>query len=200
MKANVLLLLLFGAVQAGWSDPFDSLAIRFGAGVSKPVAREEYSASLSGAGFDRNIPTMPTLAADLQSTLRGDAWEGGLGFGLEGEILSVNRVDETDFTLLHFDLIGARRLLALRSSSLWLDASGGWTLPILLHDGAEGQSSAGGPRGFAGLVFRRGSVQVEIGASVSRIAFHDRNLQTESTTTWTVEHWTAKVYWDWLGR
>ena len=201
MKPNSVFILLFlFVIRSGWADPLDSLSLRFGAGLSKPVARQEYSSGIPGAQFDRDIPTLPTVVADLQSTLRGDAWEGGLGLGLEGEILSVNRIDETDFTLLHLDLIGARRLWMLRSSSVWRAASGGWALPIFLHEGAEGQSSAGGPRAFAGLVFRRESVQVEIGGSISRVAFHDRNLQTESTTTWTVEHWTAKVYWDWLGR
>jgi hypothetical protein len=201
MKSNsVLMLFLLVGGRAGWADSFDSLAVRFGMGLSKPFAREEYSGGLPGAQFDRDIPTLPTFATDLESTLRSAVWEGGLGLGIEGEILSVNRIDETDFTLLHLDLTGARHLWSLRSSSVWLAASGGWSLPIFQHDGAQGQSSVGGPRAFTGLVFRRGNAQVEIGGSITRVAFHDRNLQTESTTTWTVDHWTAKVYWDWLGR
>jgi hypothetical protein len=200
MKSNsVLLLLVLLAVRTGWGVPLDSLSVRFGTGVSKPVAREEYSGGLPGARFGRDVPTLPTLAADLRTTLRSGALEGGLGLGIEGEVLSVNRIDETDFTLLHLDLVGAWRLCTLRKSSVWFTASGGWSLPIFLHDGAEGQSSVGGPRGFAGMVFRRESVEVEIGGSVSQVSFHDSGPKTTSTTTWTVQHWTAKVYWDWLG-
>jgi hypothetical protein len=199
MKTKSVHILLL-AVGAGWAGAFDSLSLRFGVGVSKPFAREEYSGGLPGARFDRNVPTIPTLTSDLQSTSRGSDWEGGVGLGIEGEILSANRIDVTGFSSLHMDLIGARHLWTVRSSEVWLAASGGWALPIFRHDGAEAQSSSGGPRAFAGLVFRRESIQVEIGGSIARVAFHDRNLQTESTTTWTVEHWTAKIYWDWLGR
>lgn len=189
-------LLLASVVSA--ASPCDSLAVRFGAGVSRPMAHEEYSSSLPGVDFERRLATLPTAVADVEALRRMNGWEAGMACGFEGEVLSTARLDMTDFSLFSLELRGTRRLLAVRSSSLWFGAGAGWAFPVLCHAPLDGQESWGGPRLSLGLRFRRSNLELETGAAFSRVTFTDADAQASYRTTWTIGHWSLRARWDWL--
>lgn len=196
IRAWTLSLAVATCAHAGLSD---SLIVRMGAGIAKPLAQEDYgSDAFPDASFSREIAALPGLTSDIEALLRIRDLEAGMGIGLESEIISARLAELTGFSILHADATCGYRLLQRGNSSIWATAGGGWSFPIFQHDQSSDQSTWGGPRFALGLAFQRESVRVALGSAFTRVSFEDRNLSSGSTTTWHLQYFSMKVYWDWL--
>ena len=176
----------------------DSLSMRFGAGVSKPWAREVVENSIPGTGFERRLPTLFTAVVSSEATLRRDRWEGGLAFGIDGEVLSVQRLDASGFSVAHLSALGAFRILSVGDSRLWVRVLAGWGVPVMRHDNAAVSDPSGGMRLESGLCFSRGGVRVVLGASRGEVEFESRNGSVETTNHWETTQAIAMMQWDWI--
>ncbi len=198
MKRSFLALSLsfFGTVHAG---SLDSLSVRFGAGLSKPFVEQRVGSSIPGAGFSREIPSLFTAVVDLESTLRRDRWEAGLALGVDGEVLSVNRLDATGFSVAHASLLGGFRLFQVGASRLWMQAIAGLAVPVLTHDEAADADAELGWRVGSGLAFARGGTRVVLGGTISEVSFRSTSGSAVSTSDWKQGQLFGKVQWDWIG-
>ncbi len=193
--AFLLALLLPAVLRAGWSD---SLSIRFGGGLSKPFLEQRVRGSVPGTDFSRDIPALFTAVVDLEAALRQDRWEGALVLGIDGEVLSVHRLDATGFSVAHASLVGGFRLLRIGPSQLWIRAGAGVAVPALVHDEAASAESGPGWRAGSGLAFARGGTRVVLEGTICEVSFRSRNRVASSTSEWTLGQAVAKVQWDWM--
>jgi hypothetical protein len=194
-SAFLLVLLLPAVLQAGWTD---SLSIRFGGGLSRPFVEQRVRSSIPGADFSRDIPALFTAVVDVESALRQNRWEGALVLGVDGEVLSVNRLDATGFSIVHLSLMGGARLLRIGPSQLWMRAGGGLAIPALVHDEAASAEDNLGWRVGSGLAFVRGGTRVVMDGTLCEVSFRSRSRSASSTSEWRLGQLVMKVQWDWI--
>lgn len=196
MKLFFLLPMAFvGTVAAGL---LDSLSIRFGGGIAKPYMEQRVESSVPGTDYSREIPAMFGILADLEATLRRGPWEAGLAMGIDGEVVAIQRLESTGFSVAHTSLLAAARLLRYRNSELWLQASGGLAIPTMAHDEAGHADALPGWRIGSGLAFARGGVRAVVGGTLSETGYRTRGRLITTTSRWTEEQWVGKVQWDWI--
>ncbi len=181
-----------------YASPLDSLTVRFGAGISKPSAIYDYRNKTQGTSVHRNIPTLPALLAQASVLEEFRGCELGVELGVEGEVLSADRIDGSNFSVGHAGISGARRLISFRGSELWFQAGAGVAGPVFRHAESADDDAHLGPRLAASLGFACHPVRVDLGVSRTWLSFDNANSTGSAHSSWRITHLFMTASWDWL--
>lgn len=180
------------------STVWDSLSIRVGAGLEKPIAENKYSSSIPGYDYSRKMPTLPTVSVNIESSVRCDWLEGGLNGGVDGEIISVYRLETSGFSFGHLNVFGSIKVFGYKGSNMWAKAGLGLGYPMFRHDETLNSDVETSLRKSLSVVLASQRIRAVFGYSVQRASFSKDLIGVKSRDTWNLEYYSLIAYWDWI--